>query len=274
MRHPLRSNLNAIAIRHPITFFRKFHRPQCRVDAHNLFSYDLLEIINEKTLCALFGLFAALCSNYGLVFASVSGMNQDRNKNQARQRSSGRRLQLMVALFFFGVATITLMFAVKFAVGKRSRVAYNPAATNSTGGTAPVSDSSLPTNEVAQAVMVTVELDFGPSIPSIAEALRFIERRHEPADGVGRVFAILDAYGEPTPDRKKLHMSMHVSMEKPGIGSLLFSKNREVLWKSKVLRTQMNTAVLVDGHLYGLDGDSGDTAPLKCVEYANGNRTP
>lgn len=44
----------------------------------------------------------------------------------------------------------------------------------------------------------------------------------------------------------------------------------EVVWKSKVLLTQMNTAVLVDGHLYGLSGDAGDTAPLKCVEFATG----
>ena len=44
----------------------------------------------------------------------------------------------------------------------------------------------------------------------------------------------------------------------------------EVIWKSKVLGTQMNTSVLVDGYLYGLNGDAGDTAPLKCVEYATG----
>ena len=44
----------------------------------------------------------------------------------------------------------------------------------------------------------------------------------------------------------------------------------EVLWKSGVLKTQLNSAVLVDGYLYGLSGDAGDTAPLKCVEYATG----
>ena len=45
----------------------------------------------------------------------------------------------------------------------------------------------------------------------------------------------------------------------------------EVIWKSKVLATQLNSAVLVDGNLYGLDGDAGDTAALKCVEYSTGN---
>jgi hypothetical protein len=89
--------------------------------------------------------------------------------------------------------------------------------------------------EVAQAVMVTVELDFGAKLPSIAEALQEIERRHEPADSKGRVFAILDAYGGPTPDGKKLHISMHVSTEKPGIGSLLFRRTGEVLWKNRVV---------------------------------------
>jgi len=59
-----------------------------------------------------------------------------------------------------------------------------------------------------------------------------------------------------------------------GKGAVLFKPaaqgEPEVIWKSKVLRTQMNSAVLVDGYLFGLDGDSGDTAQLKCVEYASG----
>jgi hypothetical protein len=88
--------------------------------------------------------------------------------------------------------------------------------------------------EVAKAVMVTVELDFGPQVPSIAEALRQVERRHAPDDGKGRTFAILDAYGEPTPDGK-LHMSMHVSSEKPGVGSLVFKRTGEVLWSSRIV---------------------------------------
>ncbi len=42
------------------------------------------------------------------------------------------------------------------------------------------------------------------------------------------------------------------------------------LWKSKVLRTQMNAAVLHDGHLYGVDGDTTEKAVLKCVDLATG----
>lgn len=42
------------------------------------------------------------------------------------------------------------------------------------------------------------------------------------------------------------------------------------LWKSKVLATQMNAAVLHEGHLYGIDGDTTAKASLKCVEFASG----
>ncbi|HEX5175733.1 MAG TPA: PQQ-binding-like beta-propeller repeat protein [Chthoniobacteraceae bacterium] len=44
---------------------------------------------------------------------------------------------------------------------------------------------------------------------------------------------------------------------------------REV-WKSKVLRTQLNPAVLLGGYLYGVDGDTTQNAALKCVEFATG----
>jgi hypothetical protein len=93
---------------------------------------------------------------------------------------------------------------------------------------------SLPTLEVAQAIMVTVELDFGAKPPSLAQALREIERRYEPDDGQGRTFAIIEAYGEPTTDGK-LHISMHVSAEKPGLGALVFRRTGENLWKTRIV---------------------------------------
>jgi hypothetical protein len=83
--------------------------------------------------------------------------------------------------------------------------------------------------------MVTVELDFGPKIPSIADALQQVERRSKPDDGKGRTFAILDAYGEPTAEGK-LHMSMHVSTEKPGLADLIFKRTGEVLWHSQIVK--------------------------------------
>ncbi|PYI81489.1 MAG: hypothetical protein DME26_19890 [Verrucomicrobia bacterium] len=93
--------------------------------------------------------------------------------------------------------------------------------------------AAVATMNVAQAVMVTVDLDFGPKLPSIAEALRDVERRHEPEDGVGRTFSIIEAFGEPTPEGK-LRVSMHVSTEKPGMGALAFKRTGETLWRSRI----------------------------------------
>ena len=42
-----------------------------------------------------------------------------------------------------------------------------------------------PVMVVNEAVMVTVELDFGARVPSIAEGLAEVERRHRPEDGRG-----------------------------------------------------------------------------------------
>ncbi len=56
-------------------------------------------------------------------------------------------------------------------------------------------------------------------------------------------------------------------------GGTLLELNAEEpkqLWKTKVLRTQLNAAVLHDGHLYGVDGDTVDSGSLKCVEFATG----
>ena len=44
----------------------------------------------------------------------------------------------------------------------------------------------------------------------------------------------------------------------------------EEVWKSKALRTQLNGAVLFQGHLYGADGDTTEKASLKCVDFATG----
>ncbi len=44
----------------------------------------------------------------------------------------------------------------------------------------------------------------------------------------------------------------------------------EQLWKTKALRTQLNAAVLFDGHLYGVDGDTTEKGALKCLEFSTG----
>lgn len=87
--------------------------------------------------------------------------------------------------------------------------------------------------EVAQAVMVTVDLDFGNPPPSIRLALKEIERRHVPDEGSDRTFAIIEAFGEPQADGK-LRVSMRVSSERPGLGMLVFKRTGETLWKSRI----------------------------------------
>ena len=44
----------------------------------------------------------------------------------------------------------------------------------------------------------------------------------------------------------------------------------EELWRSRKLRAQQNAPVLIDGYLYGFDGDSGSRANLKCIDWKTG----
>ena len=56
-----------------------------------------------------------------------------------------------------------------------------------------------------------------------------------------------------------------------GAGLFDLSENPpKELWKSKVLRTQLNPGVLHGKFVYGMDGDTGDKGPLKCVEFETG----
>lgn len=50
----------------------------------------------------------------------------------------------------------------------------------------------------------------------------------------------------------------------------LSSGQPKEVWKTKLLRTQFNGAVLHEGHLYGPDGDTTQTASLKCLDLATG----
>jgi outer membrane protein assembly factor BamB len=43
-----------------------------------------------------------------------------------------------------------------------------------------------------------------------------------------------------------------------------------VVWQNKNLRNQINSSVLVDGFLYGFDGDTSSRAKLKCVDWKTG----
>lgn len=50
----------------------------------------------------------------------------------------------------------------------------------------------------------------------------------------------------------------------------MFREDPETLWKSRELKNQMCTSVLIDGYLYGVDGDTKKNASLKCVELKTG----
>ena len=44
----------------------------------------------------------------------------------------------------------------------------------------------------------------------------------------------------------------------------------ELVWKSRKLRAQQNAPVLINGHLYGFDGDGGSRANLRCLNWKSG----
>jgi hypothetical protein len=123
--------------------------------------------------------------------------------------------------------------------------------------------------EVNKAVMVTEELDLGKPVPSIPQGLAQIERRYKPDDGQGRTFAVLDAYGEPTPDGK-LHISMHVSSEKPGLAELVFKPTGRVLWRARIMPSseggkQKNLTIYIDdgtGKTFLVDGSNNPPSVL------------
>lgn len=144
----------------------------------------------------------------------------------------------------------------------------------------PAAAVNLSTNEVAQSLMVTVELDVDQKT-GIREALSGIERRYEPDAGTARTFSVLDAYGERTPSGK-LHMSMHVSMERPGLGSLVSRRTGEVHWKSRIIPRKgpppgekALTILMEDaqGKQVMLDGSKG-AGHILDVPFSGTNTTP
>ena len=198
----------------------------------------------------------------------------NKSQQKVRGRSSPKAPPRSKVPFLAGMLAILVVGAVgaallaKKALGPALAAQPNNNLAPSNNPARPAQISTMPIN---QAVMVTVELDFGGKPPSIAEALREVERRSKPDDGVGRTFAILDAYGEPTPEGK-LHMSMHVSTEKAGVGSLVFRRTGEVLWESRIVNTNQgsntfhgkNLLILVDngeGKTFTVDG-SGQPASI------------
>ncbi|MFL6214854.1 MAG: hypothetical protein ACJ74J_13300 [Blastocatellia bacterium] len=170
------------------------------------------------------------------------------------------------------ITFIALAALLVFAAACNSQPNANTATRNATPVATPTTPTPAPTAPTAQgepetttmevnkAVMVTEELDLGKPVPSIPQGLAQIERRYKPDDGAGRTFAVLDAYGEPTPDGK-LHISMHVSSEKPGLAELVFKPTGRVLWRARILPSseggkQKNLTIMID------DGTGSDKTLL------------
>jgi hypothetical protein len=206
----------------------------------------------------------------------MSKNKKTNRKNVARQpdppawRQPGVLIAAVVA--FLAAGTIAVFVTKKNSDDTRPTINANANATAAAPTAPPAQPVTTPPNEAGKepqtlamdvntAVMVTEELDFGGRPPGIAEALQQIERRYTPDDGQGRTFAVLDAYGEPTPDGKLLHISMHVSSEKPGMGELIFKRTGKVLWRSRInpttlLPKQKTLTIQFDenGKTYMVDG--------------------
>ena len=44
----------------------------------------------------------------------------------------------------------------------------------------------------------------------------------------------------------------------------------ELVWSTKEMGNQLNSSILIDGNIYGFDGDDGGEVQLKCLEFATG----
>lgn len=50
----------------------------------------------------------------------------------------------------------------------------------------------------------------------------------------------------------------------------LASSEPKEVWRSRVMKNQFNSSVLIEGHLYGSDGDESKNSSLKCIDFATG----
>ena len=50
----------------------------------------------------------------------------------------------------------------------------------------------------------------------------------------------------------------------------LTGREPQKVWENKALKNQFNSSVLLNGHLYGIDGDQNSRCSLKCLSFADG----
>src|SRR6185503_16350313 len=125
--------------------------------------------------------FIALSRTSLIFLACYSNRNQNRQPMINRTRKK-RRLNRVLLLETLLVTLLVVSGCGNNEPPKQARSTPAPAAP-APEQTTP--SSELVTMDVAKAVMVTVELDFGPRVPSIAEAITQVERRYHPDDGQG-----------------------------------------------------------------------------------------
>ena len=188
---------------------------------------------------------------------------QPATEAQPAASSFGAKQWLMIGAMVLMLSTAAAIF-YRNSVGKTAPVSQS-VATPAAAVAAPTEPPTVPNvgatpyqMTIAQAVMVTEELDFGQPVPSIAEALSQIERGYAADDGKGRTFAILDAYGEPTADGKKLHISMHVSSEKSGVAFLRNKRNGQLIWEARIGKPGDPPAAGKNLMIYVANGQGGN----------------
>ena len=149
----------------------------------------------------------------------------------------GRPAWLLVAGAVAAVAVAAVI--AFFALGGRGEAPHATAPANanaalSQGAGAGSAEPQPKTMETGKPVVVQFGIAFDQRVPTVAQVLTQIERRHAPDDGEGRTFAVLDADGWSTPDGQ-LHLELRISSEEPGLGSLVYRPTGQVLWSTRVV---------------------------------------
>lgn len=166
------------------------------------------------------------------------------------------------------VAAVAVAAAVYFATRDRAEPEPKPAPSTArdgaAGGALPVATSTA-TMETGRPIAVRLELDYGPKVPAVEQALADVDRRYTPDDGKGRTFAILGADGWTAPDGK-LVVELSISSEKAGYGALVFRPTGAVLWSARIVGAPAPlpedlTILVDDGTSKGLTVDGSKDPP-------------
>jgi hypothetical protein len=107
-------------------------------------------------------------------------------------------------------------------------------ATNAATPAAAAADTNMPAMEANQSVVVVKDLGFGRKPPMLDDVLRDLERRSQPEDGLGRTFAVIEAFTQSDLATSNLNICLRISSEKPGTGEVVFRRTGQSLWKSRI----------------------------------------